>query len=283
MKIQYISDLHLEFPQHLDFYKKNPIIPSADYLCIAGDFAYLEPNSMWKSSSDCFKPEVNEFLDYFSKNWKEVFIVPGNHEYYFGYPLKELPRSLNIRSNVTLLNNDAKLIHTDDPEYDLYVLGGTMWSYIQSNEFSKVKNSMNDYNYIVYIQKSEYSNMLFTPGLCIDEHKKFESFLSSNLDFMPYTIKYNKAKKLKVVICTHHAPHKKCIHNTYQDSGINSAYFTDMSNIIEKYKPNVWIYGHTHAVNDFNLFDTQIVENSIGYNPQNKKLHSDWNQKIVNI
>jgi len=254
MKIQYVSDLHLEFPDNKAFIKETPILPIADYLVIAGDLGYLKQTD----GKLQYENYCNDFLDYCNKKWKMTIIVPGNHEYYGGFHIKETPRKYNLRDNVVLINNNFIDIPTKE-DYNILLYGATLWSNINPLEYVDVARDMNDYHCIMYDD-----NVKFNPGLSIQEYLNTYSFLN-NAKVPPYIKNKHNGKPYKMVFVTHHGCHPKCIDDCYRSSKVNSAYSTDLTELITKKAPAVWIYGHTHQTKQFVVNDTVICENSLGY------------------
>jgi 3',5'-cyclic AMP phosphodiesterase CpdA len=74
MKIQYASDLHLEFAENRNFIENGGIMPMGEILVLAGDVSYLGDRKMMK----------RRFFDWCAEHFRKTFIVPGNHEFITG-------------------------------------------------------------------------------------------------------------------------------------------------------------------------------------------------------
>ena len=72
MKIQYMSDLHMEFAENSRYIKHNEFPVTGDVLVLAGDTFYL---------NNTVAP-LSKFWKWASANYRQVLLVPGNHEYY---------------------------------------------------------------------------------------------------------------------------------------------------------------------------------------------------------
>ena len=72
MRIQYMSDLHMELYDNSRNIKANEFEVVGDVLVLAGDTFYLR---------DIIAPQ-KKFWNWASKNFRQVLMVPGNHEFY---------------------------------------------------------------------------------------------------------------------------------------------------------------------------------------------------------
>lgn len=91
MRIQYMSDLHLEFQEHSIFLKQNEMPVTGEVLVLAGDIFYLKDKITSRKvygkdlvAGDIFylKDKITPRAKWASENYRQVLIVPGNHEYY---------------------------------------------------------------------------------------------------------------------------------------------------------------------------------------------------------
>ena len=141
MKIQFVSDLHLEFNENRLYLAKNPLPIVGDVLLIAGDTAYLD------------KPESGEnnycqygFWDWASENYERVIVCLGNHDFYGYYDLATMPDGyrLDIRHNVAAYYNNV--VHLDGVD----VIVSTLWSHIEPYDAYLTERGVSDFYRIIY-------------------------------------------------------------------------------------------------------------------------------------
>lgn len=149
MRIQYVSDLHLEFQDNSRYLKHNELPVTGDVLVLAGDIFYLMDRvalmvKFWKWASD---------------NYRQVLIVPGNHEYYnYCIVMKHgLQWSWMFKKNVGYYQN--QVVRIDDTDFILT----TLWSRINPNDEYCVWKGMNDFRQIKFngklLQVEEFNHM----------------------------------------------------------------------------------------------------------------------------
>lgn len=136
MKIQYMSDLHMEFQENSRYLKNNELPVTGDVLVLAGDIFYL---------MDKVAP-LTKFWKWASENYRQVLIVPGNHEYYNYSDVMErgLQWRWMFRENVGYYQN--QLVRIDDTDFVLI----TLWSRINPNDEYFVWKGMNDFRQIKF-------------------------------------------------------------------------------------------------------------------------------------
>ncbi|MWD29655.1 hypothetical protein E0K89_019415 [Aquicoccus sp. SCR17] len=66
----------------------------------------------------------------------------------------------------------------------------------------------------------------------------------------------------RTIVITHHAPHPACLPEGHP---LPDAYASDLTDLIERYRPDSWLYGHVHAAADFEVAGCRLMNVSIGY------------------
>ena len=235
MKIQYCSDLHLEFPHNREFIKNNPIIPTGDILILAGDilpFQLIDQHA--------------EFLNYLADNFEKTYWIPGNHEYY-GSDINVRSDSFceSIRSNVYLINNQEVTIK------DTSFIFSTLWSNVKEENRLIIENTLSDFKYI--LDGESKLNTL-----------KFNELHQIGLNFIEATLLKNKNQKNVVV--SHHVPTFLNYPEEHRQSKVNQGFATELFDIIHDSSIDYWIYGHHHTnIPEFEINGTKLITNQLGY------------------
>lgn len=236
MIIQYASDLHLEFYDNSVFLARGPFKVAGDVLVLAGDTLPLIEFEDYKR---------HRFFDWCSKNYRETFLIPGNHEYYHNdigmYPDTW---SMHLRDNVTMYENDSVVL--DDTEFIL----STLWSHIPMSKWLTLRKGMSDFALIKYNEKP------FTAT-------EYNALHERDLAFIKAGIAASKTKH-KVVV-THHVPSRFLVAPEFRNSNLENGFTVDLTDYIESSGIDLWVYGHSHRSIETIIGNTRMASNQIGY------------------
>lgn len=235
MKIQYYSDLHLEFPENREFLKLNPLKPEGEILLLVGDivpFAVME--------------KYNDFFNYVSDNFKLTYWIPGNHDYYyFDAAVKSGVLNEKIRDNVYLVNNVA--IYHDDVRF----IFSTLWAKINPSNEWNMQQSLSDFQVI------KFNGERFSPSHFNQLHQDCFNFIQEEV---------KKPHSGKTVFATHYVPTFFNYPEKYKGDALNEGFAVELFYFIEASNADYWIYGHHHCnTPDFTIGKTQLLTNQLGY------------------
>ena len=226
MKIQIISDVHLEFGAFE--------LPDedCDVLIAAGDIGV-----------------GLEGLDWLLTLNMPVIYIAGNHEFW-GYEMQNLQDDLvdvSKGTNVRYLEKKSTVIK------GTRFLGCTLWTDFDDCDDEEVmqdlQNIMNDFRYI------SYQESLITPGNLIDINRDSVKWLQRELA---------KNHDGPTVVVTHHAPTKKSW-AADPDDYLKYAYCNKLEPLLKENDIDLWVHGHIHHASDYTKHGTRIVCNPRGY------------------
>ena len=236
MKIQYASDLHLEFEKNSRYLRKHPIIPVGDILLLAGDIGNL--------GEDYTK---SPFWDWAAGHFRQTLVVPGNHEFYAGEDITPFHTDVirEIRPNVKLYYNCAVTIG------DVDIILTTLWAHIRPEDDFWVRRGVADF------QRIKYNGSIFDTTRFNKEHQRAMQFLGDAL---------RKSNSPKRVVVSHHVPTELCMSPKFKGNTINGAFVVELHDFIYDNPIDYWIYGHSHHnMPEVEINGTKVVCNQLGY------------------
>jgi Icc-related predicted phosphoesterase len=223
MKIQVVSDLHNEFGVMSKNYEQMIDTP-ADVLVLAGDIGTHEG----------IIPLLKDIQE--AKGCPVIF-VPGNHEYY-GTSRKELDKKFAGACSTKLQILLEREIMMDGIAF----IGSTGWWDGSGGEHGVnvvARHGLNDFRMIKDLREN---------GDGVWWGQRARTYLEGRL----YFHRANNPDQKRVVI-THHFPHRRSIMPQFAGSALNVCFYNAWEDIINEYRPELWIHGHTHGGFDYTV------------------------------
>jgi predicted phosphodiesterase len=241
-----ISDLHLDFgsEQHIK-------LPETDVLLIAGDV--IEAKPLQEKYTDSHSRGLRKSFHRLGKRiedmeYKTVLAIAGNHEFY-GCHIDETHEILKEAwsdHGVVYLNSEC--VRYDDFE----IWGGTYWTDFAGGMgpfMRHAQDNMMDYAHI------KSGDELITPYEILQIHQDHKASLEQFL---------GSSSTLPKIVMTHHGPSKKSIDPLFQHDFMgNPAYVSEHDHLVEK--ANLWVHGHVHQVQYYNIGKCRVMCNPFGY------------------
>jgi hypothetical protein len=233
MLLRILSDLHREFGAteipHRD----------ADVIILAGDIATKQNALPW----------IREF----SGSTPTAYLC-GNHEFY-GDKLPKVTQRLKLATadtNIHVLENDHFTVG------DWHIYGCTLWTNLAlhgdwQRGASFASELMNDYKRI------RNSDRGFKPLTTRDTRRIHLRSLELMEEF------FQVHDPARTIVVTHHAPSALSLPEDRRDKSISCAYASNLDDFILRYQPPLWIHGHIHHSNDYQIGKTRIIANPQGY------------------
>ena len=283
MRIQIVSDLHLEFS---DITLENN---NADVLILSGDIMLAEDLHDYPITTGIYDmpgssaaygrrikraQRFREFLKRCSDTFPHVIYVAGNHEFYdskWFETLTTLEEECLKYPNVYFLESSYKVID------DVVFVGGTLWTDMNKMDpltLHAVKDMMNDFR---LIRKEFESFTTLKPSDTVIRHRE-------TLRYIRTILESNEDKKCVVV--GHHSPSFQSCSEFYKDDYLmNGAYHSNLEDfILDHSQIHLWTHGHTHHCFDYYIGATRVVCNPRGYQNDTYDEGTGWDpQKIVEL
>ncbi|WP_312564973.1 metallophosphoesterase [Comamonas sp.] len=275
MKIQLLSDLHLEVHPH---YQATPA-PDADVLVLAGDIGSYQAGSLLQG--EYFGLERFSPLPQFAAWPCPVIFVPGNHEYDMQDWDEAHTRLRRVCDTLGILWLERESVVLDAVRF----VGTTLWTDYDAIALLDDKVQAGDLGRLLKLRDKSFRAANFylrkTGGTRNGQPFLAEPMREQALicqEWLRHTLQQPFAGK--TVAVTHFAPSLRSCDPRY---GLvpGSAGFCNALDDLLPYS-DLWLHGHLHAPSDYQVqgqhpdgraWNCRVVANPLGYARKGEQLH----------
>jgi len=265
MRIWIFSDWHLEHYRVSDKRVTEAGFPDADICVVPGDMHHGDQ-------------EV-KFLGETISDKMPVIMTPGNHSFYNRF-------MSDTRAEMARIAADFPNLHLLDPGKvvigGIRFIGATLWTDYDLLGIERRKEVMwkagshiNDHRYITAGSSTEEPRRFWSPDDARARHLEELAFIESEL---------REPFEGRTIIVSHHGPHPESVHPRFRGAAsqtLNGAFVSDLSAVINKYRPALWVHGHIHDSMDYVIGETRIVANPRGYETLNGAENPVFDPRLV--
>ncbi|TXL72714.1 hypothetical protein FHP25_24505 [Vineibacter terrae] len=216
---------------------------SADLVVVPGDIDVGTAGLEWAAATFPRQP---------------VLYIAGNHEFYryeHGSLIGQLREAAAATDNVRFLEHDE--IELTLKGRQVRVLGCTAWTDYQLYGAGVADEAMRRAEELMYDHKRiTFGDSLFRPQDALQLHTRAAAWLQARLSA--------RASGTTIVV-THHAPTPDSIEPRFRNDSLSPAFASDLSALMHRHAPPLWLHGHTHYNVDYAVGATRVVSHQWGY------------------
>lgn len=250
LRVLILSDLHLE---HNPIWTLRKRYSECDLVIIAGDLdSPLDSTIRWLSTAANF-------------GGAPIIYVPGNHDYYGRHsPWQWEARKGKDASNGTRvgLGDGDEVFYVNG----VRILAATLWTDYKLNgtqheSMILAERGINDHRMILD-QRPDRTIGRFRTADALRQHMLDYAYFERNL-----AIPHDGPT---ICVSHHGVAGMLSVPEEYHGAGndaLNPAFSSDLTELIMRYQPEMWIHGHCHGSIDCMIGSTRIIANPKGYGP----------------
>ena len=225
-------------------------IPDADICVVPGDFIEGDP------------ADAVSLLDDLIGVVMPVIYVLGNHEYY--HPGRDMLVNRELAQRAAA-RTEGRVRVLDDSAVDIggvRFIGSTLWYDLEifGADDESMAHSWAGADRLTDSRFLYDSVKRWTPGHARRQHLQSRAWLDQEL----------AASALPTVVVTHHAPHRGSIAERFARDYVTAGFASDLSDMIERHQPALWVHGHMHDSFDYRVGKTRVLCNPKGYGRENE-------------